>query len=150
MYIEINDTSSTPTRAARTCRLASTVKCFLYQEMLKGRYPCPRSAFGEKAPSTMKSCGVFTVRHGVSGYVTEQGRVGSVHGAWGGGFGGGGARSKLSQSDWVALSLQSLPIQQPCEPTVSNCQMVHVLSVQQFSWQSAEFVAPVWDRPKHW
>ena len=72
---------------------------------------------GSGAPSTIKSCGVLTVRHPPSGYATEHGEVGSVQGGRaGGGPGGGGGRSNDSHSGDVVFWLQSEPVQQPAAP----------------------------------
>jgi hypothetical protein len=48
------------------CDAASTVKVFRYHDLLKHRYPCPRSQLGLGAPSTIKSCGVETLRQALS------------------------------------------------------------------------------------
>ena len=100
-----------------------------YQLLLKGRYPCPRSAFWSATPSTIKSCGVLTVRHESSLKPGAHGLDASVHGGstgpGPGGPGGGPARRNETQADEV-FWLQSLPPQQgPPELPSCHCQMLH-------------------------
>ena len=81
--------------------------------------------------------GVFTFLQGASLKPTEQGWPGSVQSARGTGVGPGGSRAKDVHPALVVLSLQSEPIQQgPPELLASHCQIVHVWSLQHWSWHA--------------